>query len=79
LEKGLNKPFADKIQNNIWKYFENQLMSIVYCENPCEKVGAELAEDENIFLKLADCLIKGYENLPKSKVRKIKYFVNVRS
>lgn len=62
LEKGLDKTFAEKIQNEIWAYFENQLISTVYCEKPAEE------EEENIFLKLADCLIEGCENLSKSEV-----------
>ena len=71
MEKGLDRSFADKIQNEIWAYFENQLISTVYfnSEKPAEE------EEENIFVKLADCLIEGCENLSKSEVRKF-IFVN---
>ena len=67
LEKGLDRSFADKIQNEIWAYFENQLISTVYfnSEKPAEE------EEENIFVKLADCLIEGCENLSKSEVRNL--------
>ena len=65
LERDLNKTFADNMQSRIWDYFEDQMMPIVYCY---DKPPAAAEEEENIFAKLADCLIKGCEKLSKSEV-----------
>lgn len=58
------KPFPDNMQSKIWDYFENQLMPTVYYP---EKPTAE-EEERNIFVKIADCLIEGCENLSKLEV-----------
>ena len=54
------------MHSKIWDYFENQLMpTVYYSEKP---IAEEEEEEENIFVKLADCLIKGCENLSKLEV-----------
>ena len=52
------------MQSKIWDYCENQLMpTVCYAEKPTAE-----EEEENIFVKLADCLIEGCENLSKLEV-----------
>ena len=68
LENGLDKHLADKIQSEIWDYFENKLIPTVYYDKQVAEEEPAAEEEPSVFTQLANCLVDRCKKLSKSEV-----------